>query len=149
MTTETTRELNLTDAQFEHTLGILAEVDLSPLVNAFQGNGSLVDILGVLPMLGQAREKKILRRLEAVWSAAPEELDRAEEDAVQMKFLETRAAHAPVKTTIAGLTAFFGGLGLSLSGTPESSEAQPKTFVMPEALRTKLGLVSVPSPSEG
>jgi hypothetical protein len=141
------REMNLTDAQFEHTLGVLAEVDLTPLVNAFQGNGSLMDILVMLPMLGQAREKKILRRLEAIWSAEPEDLEGAEADPANMERLERKAARTPVTRTLAGLQAFFGGLGLSLSGTPGSSEAQIPA--MNKNLKKKLGLSPEPSPSEG
>lgn len=118
-----TRELNLTGAQFEHTLGILAEIDLSALLNAFGGSGSLVDLLSVLPMLGQAREKRILRRLEAVWSATPDELDAAESDTQAMRALEQKAGRTPVTEILAGLTDFFGGLGLSQSGTPDFSKA--------------------------
>ena len=118
------RKLQLTNAQFEHTLGILAEVDLTPLANALEGNLGLVDILKAFPMLGQVRELQIFRRLEAVWTAKPEDLDEAEIDAPKMKRMETVAAHVPVDQTMAGLSDFFDGLGLSQSGTHGFLEAQ-------------------------
>lgn len=117
------RALNLTNAQFEHTLGILGELDLSPLLGVFKG-GSMVDVLALLPMLGQAREKKLFRRLESVWGATPEELEKAEADPAQVDLLLRKAAQVPIKDTLEGLTAFFGSLGLSLSDTPGFLKSQ-------------------------
>lgn len=141
------RKLQLTNAQFEHTLGILAEVDMTPLANAFAGNLNMVDMLRVLPMLGQARELRIFRRLEAVWMAEPEDLDEAETDEAKMQRMETKAAHVPFQHTMAGLSGFFGGLGLSQSGTPGFSEAQKMVKAMVGQM--KPGMPSGDSTSEG
>lgn len=118
------RKLHLTNAQFEHTIGIIAEVDLTPLANAFERKLNLVDILKVLPMLGQVRELRIFRRLEAVWMAEPEDLEGAEADKENQKRMEAKAARVPISHTMAGLSDFFDGLGLSQSGTHGFLEAQ-------------------------
>ncbi len=116
------RQLDLTSAQFEHTLGILGELDLAPLLAAFGGKGrSLVDMLAVLPALVQVREKRIFRRLEGIWTASPDELERAEADKSLMESLERQGAKQPIIHTLAGLAAFFDGLGLSLNASPASS----------------------------
>ena len=115
------RVLNLTDLQFEHTLGILGEIDLSPLLTAFSGGGRMIDLIAALPLIGQAREKHLFRRLEAVWSATHEELARADTSPDAMAMLELRAASVPIKTTLEGLGSFFDGLGLFPSATPGSS----------------------------
>jgi len=149
MTAEKTtepRKLQLTNAQFEHTLGIIAEVDLTPLANAFEGNLNLVDILKVLPMLGQVRELRIFRRLEAVWMAEPEDLEGAEADKDNQKRMETKAARIPFSHTMAGLSDFFGGLGLSQSGTHGFSEAQRTLKAM--VGQPKSEMPSGDSPSE-
>lgn len=119
------RELNLTDAQMEHSFGILGELDLAPLLSSFTGGGNLVDFLAALPALKQVRDAKILRRLEAVWSADPDSLERAEADAALMETLEKQAARKPFNFTLEGLVAFFGGRGPSLSGIPGFS-SQPR-----------------------
>lgn len=117
------RTLNLTNAQFEHTLGIIGEIDLSPLLAAFGQGGRMVDLVAALPLLGQAREKRILRRLEAIWSADPDTLENAETASDLMVRLEAQTAKKPVAETIEGLVAFFSGLGLSPSGIPGSLAA--------------------------
>lgn len=141
------RQLNFTTAQFEHTLGILAEVDLAPMLSAFQRGGRVVDLLGLLPMLGQAREKKFFRRLEAVWGAEPDELERAESDDAQMKTLMCRASKVPIKDTLEGITAFFASLGLSLNDTPASLRAQMIKNLLQEEVAPEAGPAA--SPSEG
>lgn len=115
------RQLNLTDAQFEHTLGIIGEIDLTPLLAAFGDGGRMVDLVAAIPMLGQVREKRIMRRLEAVWSADADTLELAEADSVLMAKLESQASRKPVKDTLEGFLAFFAGLGLSQDATPGSS----------------------------
>lgn len=115
------RQLNLTDAQFEHTLGIIAEIDLTPLLAAFNGGGRMVDLVAAIPMLGQVREKRIMRRLEAVWSADPDTFECAETDPALMAKLENQAARKPVKDTLEGFSAFFVSLGLSPTDTDASS----------------------------
>ncbi len=133
------RELTLTNAQFEHTLGILGELDLAPLVASMGGGGTLMDVLAALPALQQVREKKILRRLEAIWRATPEELDHAEANQPAMEVLVLQAGRVPSKETLEGITAFFDGQGLSLNASP---------VFTPEQLMTLLNRLAPGEPGE-
>lgn len=123
------RELNLSERQFEMTLTILAEVDLTPLLAVLGGQGVASDFIAGLPSFRNVHEKRAFRRLEAVWSADADTLENAEGSKDLMDKLEAQAARKPIGETLEGLKAFFSGLGLSLSDTRAFSVASALKLV--------------------
>jgi len=111
----------LCDAQVEHLMAVFADVDLSPLAQALSG-GSFLDVLMLVPMLGQVREKRLLRRLSGILASSAQELLDAEADDAKWAGIEAKGAARAWEETRQELADFFGGLGISKVGTPGSLE---------------------------
>lgn len=103
----------------EHTLLVLGDLDLRPLIECLQG--SFLDLLKAAPFLKQVKERKLLRRIAGIWNSSHQELLEAECNDDAWKVIEARGAAVPVTELLEGIKDFFGGLGLSVNGIPGSS----------------------------
>ena len=139
-----THTLNLSGAQVEHLLDVLSEVDLAPVVQCFSG-GSFLDLFKLLPMLKQAKAKRLFRRLGGIFETTAEELIAAELDESKWAAIEAKGAARSWEATKEDLAAFFGGLGLSVSDTPASLAMVQMLMKTDPAPGPDPG----PSPSEG
>lgn len=111
------REIQFTNPKVEHTFGILADLNLPALGEALAAKSKDEGLVKIFSVVGELREKRVFRRLEAVWSASDIELDAAEKDAAQMEALIRKHQDKPFLETLEGLAAFFAGPGLLLSAT--------------------------------
>lgn len=144
------RQLSL--IQFERGLEVVADVDLSPILEAwpklqssdslkaafssekgstlaaiqeFKVSPELLQSIGpILKTLGRAGKAKVLRRLAAISLATDDELEAAVDGSPELTTMEGRAARLGAIEGIMAAFSFFAKLGFSPAPSPESSEEE-------------------------
>lgn len=117
--------MQVSTAHFEHSLPLLAKLDLPELFGAYsrfkENEQDTAALSGLVKVVVSAAEARVLRKLSAVQRATSQQLVASESDPEVLSVLEVEAAGRPFMESVEDVMAFFFSLGLSVPTTPSSS----------------------------